>query len=409
MSWKERIERSISITTGDGKIYSPLYKIGSRNIDYNVAQFEFPNIGGTLVKRSEYKGTKFSLELYFEGEDNVDVSREFEISARDKRPWRLDHPIYDIVDVHPTSLAIDNSGLNVSKVVVNLVETINEEAPRITQDPRSKTLQDVNLQLDTAANSFANDVSPSPSDLNAISANNNNLYTIGSSVVSDDHQFNEYFNLFNEANAAIINGTSDPLKMISSLQAVITYPYQFIDSVQTRVNMLVEQFLKLGESISNIVTPNEKKIYENNAGAVLMAMVNSSITSNSESDYGNKTDVLAVVDLLIQNYNLYIENLDQLQTDNGGEIDSYIPDFETMFQMNAVINFAISQLFVIALNAQQERIFVLDCPSNVIELAHRFYGLDPEDSTIDEFMRNNNIGLNEMFQLDVGREIIYYV
>ena len=80
-----------------------------------------------------------------------------------------------------------------------------------------------------------------------------------------------------------------------------------------------------------------------------------------------------------------------------------------MSQLTGVVNYAISQLFIIALGAQQERIILLGEDSNVINLTHRFYGLDSEDLNIDKFMRNNDIGISEMLQIEKGRKIKYYV
>ena len=37
------------------------------------------------------------------------------------------------------------------------------------------------------------------------------------------------------------------------------------------------------------------------------------------------------------------------------------------------------------------------------------YGLLPDDSTIQYFADTNNIGLNEVFQIEKGRKIVYYV
>ena len=44
MSWIERIKNDIIITTGDGKVYTPLYSIGGKTVEYNIAEFNFPNI-----------------------------------------------------------------------------------------------------------------------------------------------------------------------------------------------------------------------------------------------------------------------------------------------------------------------------------------------------------------------------
>jgi len=77
--------------------------------------------------------------------------------------------------------------------------------------------------------------------------------------------------------------------------------------------------------------------------------------------------------------------------------------------LSILFNFVLSHLFVIAIDAQQKRVVTLTEDSNVILLAHRYYGLTVDDSTIERFMNQNNIGINEIMNIEKGREIIYYV
>jgi len=409
MSWIDRIQKGITITTGDGKVFNPLYVINSKNVEFNVAEFEFPHIGGTLVKRSEWKGTRFQLDIVFQGDDNIEVSNDFELSARDKRPWRISHPIYDNIIVQPISLAFDNSGLNTTKITIELVETIVEDAPKFSQDPKDKTNQDITTQQETSAESFSNDVVPNSSDLNTLSNNVDESYTTSIEVINDEAQANEFFNIYNSAQTAILKGSSDVSTMISSVQNVLFYPASFKVSVLTRLNLFKSQIAKLNSTINFLINPNQKKIYENNGGALIMGMISSSVNPLDASDYGNKTDVFFVINFILNEYNSFLGNLDVLQTENGGDVDSYIPDFNTLNQLTSVVSYAVSQLFTIAIGAKQERKFILESDSNVINLTHRFYGLDIADSMIDEFIRNNSIGINELFGIEKGREIIYYI
>jgi hypothetical protein len=123
----------------------------------------------------------------------------------------------------------------------------------------------------------------------------------------------------------------------------------------------------------------------------------------------NAPAVYSVIDSVLSVYNSYIENLDSIQTENNGTIDSYIPSFEPLQNLSGLVNFAVSNLFTIAFGARQERTLFLENDSNVIILAHRFYGLNVNDSTIDDFINTNGIGVNEYYEILKGRKIIYYV
>src|SRR5688500_16182415 len=113
MSWVEKIQRELIITTGDGKEYKPNWLNASKDVEYNVAQFNFPKIPGTLVAGGEPKGAQYSVEFYFQGEDHLDKFTAFEQSAKDKRPWTISHPFYGRLVVKPLALKFDHSKYNV--------------------------------------------------------------------------------------------------------------------------------------------------------------------------------------------------------------------------------------------------------------------------------------------------------
>jgi hypothetical protein len=67
------------------------------------------------------------------------------------------------------------------------------------------------------------------------------------------------------------------------------------------------------------------------------------------------------------------------------------------------------RLYRIAFEAKQEREYILDEDSNIILLTHKFYEMDSEDRNINNFIETNNIGLNEILNIQKGRKIVYYV
>jgi hypothetical protein len=176
------------------------------------------------------------------------------------------------------------------------------------------------------------------------------------------------------------------------------------------LSTLANQFALLHTSATNfsIVLPSQKRIYENNGGMMISSMAYVVATPQS-GDFGSRADVVNVIGKILTAYNTYITDLDSLQTDNGGDTDSYIPDGDSLSALTDLISYTISNLFKIALNSKQERTIILEADSNVILLAHRFYGIDESDSSIDQFIRNNNIGINEMLEVKKGRKIVYYV
>ena len=409
MSWKERVESDIIITTGDGKIYTPMYKISPLSDSFNIAEFNFPNIPGTKIDRREIKGSKYTVDLYFQGENHLEEVASFRESSKDKRPWIVSHPMHGTLTMHPASIRYDPSGLNVTKVTVSLLETITEDNPKITVGPTEQASRFIIQATETSDEAFANQVVATSSDSNLLTNNLSDIYDETSTQVTLNDQANEYFNLFNDANNKIINVISEPLFAINAVKNTIMYPSLFSISVKARLTILSDQFTGLYSAIATLITPNEKKIFENNASSLVSGMLQTVLNPLDELDFENTTDVLSAITTLTDTYDTYILGLDSLQTDNGGDETSFIPDFDLNLALYNAIYYTVSQLFVIALSAKQERIEYISNDSNLISLTHRFLGLEPNDSTIDQFIRINKIGLNEFLQIKKGREIKYYV
>ena len=408
MSWIDNIKTDLVIETGDGNKFMPDWLNASKVVEYNIVEFDFPNIPGTLVKRSQPRGRKYNLEIYFKGDDHLEQSNEFEKSANDSRAWTISHPFYDRIIVQPVSLAFDNTRYNTTKITSVIIETITEDNPKATVAPIEKIEADKEVLDTTFEDSFANDVIPDTDDINTLTENTAIFHDTGLKIASETIDAENYFNLFNAANAAILNATAEPLAAIRSVQAVINAPALFLQSIKNRITVFVEQITKLSSGINNILTPSNKKIYENNVGVALSAMALAS-SNPQEGDYDSGSKVLEIIDEITISYNTYLTDLDILQTDTGGDEDSYIPDAESLIGLNNLINFTLSNLFDIALESKQERSIILEDDSNIILLAHRFNGLEADDSTIDSLMEINNIGLNEILNIRKGRTIIYLV
>lgn len=407
MSWLSRVNNEMVITTGDGKQYTPNWMNASLSTEYNVARFEFPEVRGTLVQRGKPRGASYRMELIFQGDDHLDVAEAFRVSAEDNRPWAISHPLYGDVIVQPLGLDFDNTRFNITEIKGIVVETITKDEPKITVDPSDKIIDDKANTDEAFAQAFVVDVPNVNTEVATDLTNQvSTIYGRASGNILNTVDAESYFNLFNEANTAILNVTSNPLAAIRAIQAFVSYPSQFQDIVKNRMDLLVSQFQSLVDSVDVLTSPAEKKTYETNAGATVSAMVLASIT-NAEYDSG--TDVLAILDALLAAYDQYILDLDGMQTDNGGEPDSYMPNPTSLDALNALVSFGMSNLFNIALDSKQERSILVEEDTTVILLAHRLYGLLEDDSTIDKLISTNRLSLTDLLIVRKGTRIRYYV
>ncbi len=95
-----------------------------------------------------------TFEIYFQGANHLDTAAAFDVSADDPRPWKVNHPFYGRLLVHPIKITQDNSGYNISKLIIPVVETIDEGSPKITIDPAAKVKDIAGITLDRFKPSF---------------------------------------------------------------------------------------------------------------------------------------------------------------------------------------------------------------------------------------------------------------
>lgn len=408
MSWIERIKQDMIITTGDGKTYTPLYMISTKSVEYNLAEFLFPNVEGSLVQRGLPKGRRYPIEIVFQGDDHIEQSNAFEESAKDTRPWTISHPMYDTITVHPQSLTFDTSGLNTTKITGELIETITDDAPVITVDPTNQTVFSALETKELTTISFDNNVEPVASDVALMTQSTNDVYNLGAALVKSGEQANEYYNKYQETLNNVALATDDAFAAAQSMIDLFSFPSEFVDDLKRRFFIFQLQFEKIRDQLEDIFTPNEKAIYQMQGSAIITGMIESTVNP-LDTDYQSVADVTFIIEELIKVNNTYIADLDSLQTDNGGDTDSYVPDYDAISSLTGLVNYTISELMNIALDSRQERRVVLNAESDIILLGHRFYGPTDDNSNVETFESTNNIGLNEILGIQAGKEVVYYV
>lgn len=410
MSWIDKIQTDLTITTGDGKTYAPNWLNASKGVEYNVAIFEFYALPGSLVKRGTPRGRKYAIDIMFQGEDHLDVAEAFEISSANPAPWKVAHPFYGNILVQPISLTFGNEEYNISRITGMIVETISENAASASNvSPIEKIHEDKDLVDASLNTTFANDVpNINAVDATKLSGNVSNTYNSVATQIKESLNSDAYFNAYNTAIAAINNPVYDTLTTMQAVRDFITMPYSFADSVIARINMFVLQFDMLSGTVNTLFTRTSKKIYENNAGMSISSMFLAAVT-NIGNAFVNATDVYSVIETLLSRYNKFIDDLDAIQSDNGGNPDSYIPDADSITGLSSLAGLTISALLEIAVNGKQQRTLTLEADTNLITVANRVYTYTGDDSIFDQLISTNNIGINELLMLEKGRKIVYYI
>jgi hypothetical protein len=407
MSWLERINSEFIIKCGDGREYQPLWMNAVKSYEFNVSEFEFINQRGAKVVREEAKARRFNLTLHFEGENVLDISDNFERSTYDKRPWTITHPMYGQLTVQPLGINFDNTKFNVTTITCTIVETLLDNFPRTNDDFVDIIEQRANVTNEALASALESE-ELSASDLQEIQQQQRGLYNQGKNFATGlDSE--TYFNLFNEANNALFVAQSNPIQSIIATQRFILAPANFIQSARTRQNILTRQFIELLNFLPRVLSRSEKMIFQSNAGTLITAKALATSTPDLNVDFKTGIEVLNYAQILHTDLNTYLTSIESLQTDNGGELDSYIPNYEPIKELIDLVNYTVVNLINIAVNSKTERSIILNYDTNAIELTHRLYGLDANDNNLNDLINQNDLSFDELLIIPQNKKIVYYV
>lgn len=409
MSWIDKVTNELIITTGAGEQFKPSWINAKLLQEYHIAEFNFPDVEGTLVKRGEPLGIKFAMEIYFQGPDHIDISEKFRVAAKDRNYWVLEHPYYGVFPCHPTTLDFDNSGYNITKITGVLIETILDDEPLIYGEEFSlpQKIEAQKTKLDDVIESTFN-YTLYPGDVNTLRNTNNKAFNLSVPIIKLPEEFEVYNNLFNQANNAINTAIASPVLAMRAVTSALTQPARFTENVKTRIKTLSNTFDYLHDTAVGLTTVSSKQIFQNQSAAVLSAMCIAASTP-LENNYTNNNSVLEILEIIFSKYGIFLEDIDLMQSINASSVLSYIPNVDVLTALNDLINTTLAGLFTIALSSRTERSLILETDTNLVVLTHRLYGLDSLDKNIDEIIANNELGLNEIIQLEKGKKIVYYI
>lgn len=409
MSWIERIQNDIVITTGDGKEYVPLYVKPTYSQEYNISEFNFSNVKGTYVKKGEPIGTKYGLDLYFHGENHIEQARSFKISCEDRRPCSVTHPLYDQILCHVASISGDDSKQNRTKLTVVFLETIENPGPESDID-LIESIESKKVEVDNQAIVDYEEqvLTITTADASIIEDSLTDIETESSKIVIGDIFFdikNAVITAKNGVNLAVSTTESYFLKV----QTAINFPFQIASSVKSRVDLFVSVFDRLARTVDTLSGNNDKKYLETSGATGISGTCVSSVNQIDDYPYSSRAEVLLVTEKIIGVYDTYVAKIDELQSESATSADPYIPNYQTLLLLQEIVFLTVSKLQEVALGSRQEREYVLEYDSDAINLAHRFYGMKEQDQELELFIETNQLTFDEHFIIKKGRVVKYYI
>lgn len=402
MTWKDRLnDIEFSITTGDGKVFKPLWKNGEKSKEFNIAKYDFINLEGSFVDRKKGQSNLHPLLFWFQGDDHIEQCNAFETSATNNKPWTVEHPFYGTLKGQPVNLSRNDNNYGITEVSVSFWESIIEDLPNSDISPKDEVRAMVDKVNVLSAQSFADGSKPIASDIDFVK---NNTIISASKFEADAVNYTSFQNTVSKGIKASDKIVTSTLDSFYSLQKVLVEPANFNDSVIRKIKSYINAYESIKDGLGTVLS----KYYYESQGATIIAGINLVAINPNSTDYVSRTDIEIVNTLMLDLYSDYLETLDTLQIEVYDINNAWSPDIDIQSQLSLMVSFTSQQLFTLSFNARQEREYQLLEDSNLIILTHRFVGLDPNDENLGEFRQLNNIRNNELYKIKKDRIIKYY-
>lgn len=402
MSWKDKLQNvKFAITTGDGKVYKPLWINGEKSKDFNISKYDFIKMEGSFIDRKKAQSNTYPLTFFFQGEDNIEQCDDFEASANDSRAWSVEHPFYGTIKGQPTNLKRNDSSYNVTTVTVDFWESINRDLPNSEISIKDKTRNKVDFLNSVASDFFVENSNPAVSDISLVKET---VILTSSKFSPDSINFNDYKNTVAKAVKSSDNLVIDTKSTFDDIQDTINAPADFKTSVFARVDSYKKAYGVLKNSVGNLFS----KYNFESQGASTLAGICFSAVNPLDKDYITRNHIEDVNSALVDLYKDYLDTLDKNQVSIYDIDNSWSPNVQIQSSLADLVFFTSSSLFLLSFDARQERVFELTKDSNLIVLTHRFMGL-ASDENLETFREINSIKNKELFKVKKGKTIKYFV
>lgn len=405
MSWQDRLQNiDFKITTGDGKSFEPLWINGESSIEFNAKKYEFINVPGSRIDRKRPKGENFPLQFYFQGSDNIEQVANFIKSAKDPRPWKVQHPFYGNITGQPLKISRYDDNYNVTRIVVDFWETLTGDFPKSKVSSRDLIQSKVTDLKTAGVTSYVSGAAPSSRDILTIKENTKDVSAKFNRIQTTETSI-EYRNTFATSIKLVDNLIAEPGKLIESNQKLVSLPATYDQPVATRINTLGIAFDELKSMLG---TRNDKYYVESQGSTIIGSMSTAAMTPQAD-DYTTRSQVNAVAQKISTVYSDYLETMDNAQVDRYDVANAWSQNSTLQQILSEVVQDTLANLYQLAFESKQEMVVEVPAQTNLIVAAHKYMGLDATDENLERFRTINNIRNDELFRIHKGRQLKYFV
>lgn len=432
MSWQDRIQPDAVFISPEGNLYRAKWRGDSITAEKRVAQFDYPNVDGTVVQDLGVKGFDWPMTIYFDEDidagylDPDSTSLKFFESIKEKGSdgraiWNVTHPIYGVHELQV--LKFEMQANPVESGGVFLINTTWIEP--IAQRSVLSTAARVNGIVAHVAE--FNAISATQAALNAIQNIQDQVYALKSGyqqalapIKSAIGTANAIVNTITETiDALLVAPVLDVVSVTAQIQALVQSPEIIGDNLNQAIGALkamavnVLSFLPVATPADSANSINSRNIVTaieavalGIAGAAALAAADAELTTRAEA----VTAVNALSDLLDTVTNA-LDN-SQAYYDGVNIEGQYFSQSKSYANLTDLIAETQAYLGEVSFSLKAVKTYPLASGRASIEIAMSEYGekgVPWDDANLDLFINSNNLIGNDILWLPAGRQVVIYV
>jgi hypothetical protein len=312
------------------------------------------------------------------------------------------HPFYGTISGQPISIKRDDSSLNITEVTVPFWESIDADYPIAnftvkdnTRDKHDSVYYASSLTAITNVEFASIDISKQAQSIVDMSGEIKSI--------QDNNTYSDFQNALNAGLKAVDGLLEAPLNAIQTIQNFLDLPATYVQAIEGRIASYENIYWRLKTSIKTLA---DKKYFESMGGSTI-ASISVVVVNPQVGDYVLVSDVEKMTARLANLHQDYKTTLDSLKVSVYDVNNTYNPDATLQSELDSLVNYTVSHLYLMSFETKRERIVITDKKSNAILLVHRYLGMDDDDNNLDEFIKTNNLKLLDLFTIPKGTEIRY--
>lgn len=423
MSWENRLEKVVVITTPDGKSHEFEYEDLEKILEKKTSGYLFADTPGELIQDFGEGKFSFPLILFISGQDYDKAANDFDSSAALAGVCVLEHPFYGIHDVNilgfrRQDLVKSAGGQAIYTITIN--KTIIETAPVSGEETALAILDKVDDLAGANSAGFADgfdagfitDAIAAKDRITAfVSDLKSNFQSILNTVQSVQDTFNDIQDFINDNIDFLL---SSPLLLAAALTNLINSPARIAASISSRISAYMGAYNKLLGSTQGSGTKDAKNQRQEKqllTTSIIGAIAEANLFADSDGvGFLTKSDALENAETLTDQL---VSNQELLDTEEQSSLaDSLLERFvvndAVSQEIKNVVASTASNLKNLSFSLLQERIIILERPRTIIDLCYQLYGTTVNDK-LDFFIETNSLTGKEIIEIPIGREVKYYV